>query len=158
MSSQLKLRKRSELKDSCILNAPEETIIVTTNCEGAAGRGVALAMRERYRKVYEGYRHLCKSGRYTPNSLLYSRVSSTQRLLLFPTKVKWSQPSPPELIIDNLNKLASMYRELNIDSLAVPPLGHANGWLKGKDRERVWNHMLYTFESMDIPCTIYIDE
>lgn len=158
MSNLLKIRKRSELKDNCILNAPEHTILVTVNTEGAAGRGVALAMRERYRKVYVGYRHLCKSGRYTPNSLLYARVSSSQQLLLFPTKVKWSQPSPPDLIIDNLDKLASMYRELNIESLAIPPLGMANGKLTGHDRERVWNHMFYTFSSLDIPCTIYTDE
>lgn len=158
MSSQLKLRKRSELPDGCILNAPEQTVIITTNCEGAAGRGVALAMRERYRKVYEGYRHLCKSGRYTPNSLLYATVSDEQQLLLFPTKIKWRNASPPDLIIANLDKLASIYRELNIESLAIPPMGMANGWLKGEDKERVWNHMLYTFENMDIPCTIYTEE
>lgn len=158
MSSQLKLRKRSELRDGCILNAPESTILITTNTVGAAGRGVALAMRERYKKIYQGYRHLCKSGRYTPNSLLTAQTGEGNQLLLFPTKIKWSEPSPPQLIIDNLDKLADIYRELNIEELAIVPLGMSNGWLKGKDKERVWNHMLYTFESMDIPCTIYVDE
>ncbi len=154
----LQIKKRADLPGNCILNAPEDVILITTNCEGAAGRGVALSMRERYRHVYNGYRTLCKNGTYTPNSLLYANVDNGKRLLLFPTKVKWSEPSPPQLIIDNLDKLADLYKEFGFESLAIPPLGHANGWLKGKDRERVWNHMVKTFEDFDIPCTIYVDE
>ena len=151
----VKIESRKVLKDGCILNAPFQTILVTVNCEGAAGRGVALAMRERYKKIYQGYKHLCKTGRYTPNSLLTAQTGNGNQLLLFPTKIKWSEPSPPQLIIDNLDKLARIYRELNIDELAVVPMGMANGRLTGDDRERVWNHMIYTFGNMDIPCTIY---
>lgn len=151
------IKSRSELKGGCILNAPEQTVLITTNCEGAAGRGVALAMRERYRKIYTGYRKLCKLGKYTPNSLLTARTYDDNQLLLFPTKILWRKASPPDLIIENLNRLKEIYTELNIYSLAVPPLGMSNGWLKGKDKERVWNHMLYVFEEMNIPCVIYGD-
>lgn len=154
----VKVESRKVLTDGCILNASFQTILVTTNVMGAAGRGVALAMRERYKKIYQGYRHLCKSGRYTPNSLLTAQTGDGNQLLLFPTKVHWKDPSPPQLIIDNLDKLADIYCELNIESLAIPPLGMSNGKLAGLDRERVWNHMIYTFGNMDIPCTIYVDE
>lgn len=154
----LQIKKRASLPNNCILNAPEEIILVTTNCEGAAGRGVALAMRERYRQVYNGYRTLCKNGTYTPNSLLYAHVNNGKRLLLFPTKIKWSEPSPPQLIIDNLDKLADLYKEFGFESIAIPPLGMANGRLSGHERERVWLHMQKTFSDFDIPCTIYVDE
>lgn len=149
------IKSRSVLKDSDLLNAPEETIIITINIEGAAGRGIALSMRERYWDVYLKYKSLCKQGKLTPNSLLTARVEGGKKLLLFPTKIHWREPSPPDLIIDNLDRLATLYSELGIQSLAIPPLGMANGKLHGKNKERVWNHMLHTFENMDIPCVIY---
>lgn len=149
------VKDRSVLEGGDLLNAPEETLLITINIEGAAGRGIALAMRERYHGVYLKYRALCKANKLTPNSLLTARIDRGKKLLLFPTKVYWREPSPPELIIDNLDRLADIYQELGIESLAVPPLGMNNGKLKGHDRERVWAHMLQTFEQMDVPCVIY---
>jgi len=151
----LVIKKRSDLPGDCILNAPEQTVIVTVNIEGAMGRGVALSCKERYPDLYKKYYKVCKLGILQPNSLLVSSVSPDQQILLFPTKIKWREASPPELIIDNLKKLANMYDELNITSLAIPPLGMENGWLKGKWKELVYQCILDTFGNMDINCTLY---
>lgn len=151
----LKVKSRSILKDNCLLNAPETTRIVSINTVGAMGRGIALDCKKRYPDVYRKYKKGCELGIVQPNSLLTCSVGIGEQILLFPTKIDWRKPSPPQLIIDNLYKLADIYTELNIDSLAVPSLGMGNGGLRGDDKQLVWDTMLEVFNSMDIPCTIY---
>ena len=43
-----------------LFNAPERFKVVTVNCVGAMGRGIALACRERFPSLYNDYRQKCR--------------------------------------------------------------------------------------------------
>lgn len=149
---------RWSLKDGDIFNASEQTIVVTINTVGAMGRGVALGCKERYPDIYKHYKEQCRLGKVQGSSLLSYRVSSIRRILLFPTKLDWREPSPPQLIIDNLNKLRLNVDTLKITSLAVPPLGQANGWLRGEDKKRVQYETDQVLSSLNMDVTLYLTD
>lgn len=151
----LTVTPRDSLPDRCITNAPEQTIIITTNCEGAAGRGVAEAMRRKYPSVYKKYRRLCMEGIYHPNMLITADIGNGKQLLLFPTKIQWRKPSYVEMVCDNLYNLLDNIDVLNIESIATPSMGMENGWLKGKDKQRVIDTMTRVFEDAHVPATWY---
>lgn len=144
---------RYHLEDSCLTNAEHQTIICTTNCVGAMGKGIALTFKEKYPHVYKEYRKRFKGGLLKPNYLFTVPLSDHQQVLMFPTKIHWLQPSPKGLIYDNLRILEEQYVELGIDSMALPPLGLANGWVK--DRASVYRAMIEVFGRMPIRCTLY---
>lgn len=148
---------RSSLINQDILNAPEQTVLITINTVGAMGRGVALSCKQRHPDIYQHYHKRCKAGLVLPNSLMCYRVNDARKVLLFPTKVDWKDPSPPDLIIDNLAKLANNLMELKITSLAVPPLGQANGWLRGNDKLRVQQAITDTLTSLPIDSVLYVE-
>lgn len=146
----------SALPENDYLNAPEQTIICTTNIAGAMGKGIALSVKQRYPKVWRIYRSQYEAGTMHPNSLYLIPVSAGQRILLFPTKVHWRDPSPVSLIKDNLDKLAR-YGEynFNITSLAIPPLGMGNGKLTGADAMQVLSAIDAFASQVNFPCTFY---
>jgi hypothetical protein len=152
------VRSRDALPGRDILNAPEQTVLITINVVGAMGRGVALSLRERHPAIYQHYRKRCKAGLVLPNSLMSYRVSTERRILLFPTKIDWRDPSPPELIIDNLHKLANHYPTLKITSLALPPLGQLNGRLAGEDKTRVRQAIHDVLSDIPLDSVLYQDE
>ena len=146
------VRSRYSLPDSSIINAPERTILCTTNCAGAMGAGVALAVKNRWPEVYREYRKLWRAG-----LLHYHRLDiidvGDKEILLFPTKVDWKNPSPLSLIKDNLNNLVEGYESLGISSLALTLLGTLNGGIKDKDYvERL---IFDALDPLPIGCTLY---
>jgi O-acetyl-ADP-ribose deacetylase (regulator of RNase III) len=54
--------------DGNVLDVTEGIIAHQTNCQGVMGSGVALAIRNKYPKVYEEYTKHCDQ--FTPNQLL----------------------------------------------------------------------------------------
>lgn len=99
--------------------------IVTTNCFGAMGAGVALECKKRYPATYEYYRQKCKEGYYKPGQPVLTSVDHT--LLLFPTKDDWRKPSQYQWIKEDLDRIVK--NADHFDDLAIPPLGCGNGGL-----------------------------
>jgi len=151
----LTIKERSELPDGNIVNAPEQTITITINLEGVAGAGVAKSMRDDLPEVYVKYRKACNLGLLSPNSLTTVKFGEGKQALLFPTKILWRNPSPKEMVMDNLKRLGEIYERLGITSLAFVPPGMSNGWLRGNDKKEVWDFLVKTLESMDIPVVLY---
>lgn len=150
------LSERKSLIDECIFNSEHQTILITVNTVGAMGAGIALTCKQKHPRVYKKYKAACDMKILTPNSLTTVQIGEGKQVLLFPTKIHWRNGSPVELILDNLDKLGNIYRELNIESLATPLMGMQNGWLLPKEREIVFAKMKTTFDLMDIDCEIYM--
>lgn len=144
---------RYHLKDGCLTNAEHQTIVCTTNCVGAMGRGIALTFRELYPHVYREYRKRWRKGLLEPNYLFTVPLNDKQQVLMFPTKIDWKKPSPDGLIYDNLRVLEEQLDDLGIDSMALPPLGLANGWVR--DRAKVYLAMYEVLGRLPIRCTLY---
>lgn len=138
-----------------VLEAPQQTLTVTCNCEGAMGAGVAKAFKERVPGLYNWYRDLCQRGEFTPDSLwIYPWDSQNKQVLLFPTKIEWRYPSMFPMIEWNLRKLRRLYREMGITSLAIPPLGCGNGKLLYE--EQIRDLMFEYLSDLDVDVGIYL--
>lgn len=115
-----------------VFNAPQQTLVVTVNCIGVMGKGIALYAKKAVPGLYERYVGFCRGKQFGINSLMVY-PHGDKKILLFPTKFDWRNPSKLEWIEANLIKLAGCYRERGITSIALPPLGCANGQLKWQD-------------------------
>lgn len=134
-----------------------QTLVCTTNVIGAMGKGVARTFKERVPGLFEFYQSHFPTIRHPPepglvNKLLLFDMPTGQRVLLFPTKEQWWNPSQPHWIEANLQTLANQYDTLGITSLGLPPLGCGNG---GLDYEQDVRPLLYRYlDTIRLPTKI----
>lgn len=113
------------------LDPRPDAVVNTVNCKGAMGRGVALAFRGRYPAMYQEYRALCATKRILPGTIWPWRPPDPRDPLVLNMAVKddWRKPARMEWIEAGLDQLARSYREWGLESVALPRIGAANGWL-----------------------------
>lgn len=115
-----------------LLNAEVEAVVNTVNTVGVMGKGIALMFKERYKSNNLAYIAACKADEVQTGKMF---VTSTNELagpswiINFPTKKHWRSPSKIEWVKSGLDDLIRVVRELNIRSIAIPPLGCGNGGL-----------------------------
>lgn len=115
-----------------IFNAKEEVKVITTNSVGAMGKGIALSTKQRYPAVYQLYYNRHRNGTLVPDEVIMVTVPDST-LALFPTKVHWRDPAVIEIIESNIVELHRELLLLGLETVAIPPLGLVNGWLRGDD-------------------------
>jgi len=115
-----------------LLEAPVEALVNTVNTVGVMGKGIALQFKQAFPHNYEVYRKACQNNELWPGKLLVVPTGSLMNprmIINFPTKRHWRSPSQLEDIDAGLRALAELIPQLEIDSLALPPLGCGNGGL-----------------------------
>ena len=74
-----------------------ETIVITVNCKGVMGKGIALRLKKTAKPAYEKYRELCDAGEMNMGkSVIYNEpidVLQGKTILFFPTKFHWKNNS-----------------------------------------------------------------
>jgi len=135
-----------------ILQSGAQTLINTVNCVGVMGKGIALEFKNRFPDMFKEYEQKCQRKEIKPGSpYLYSALIPPQ-IVNFPTKDHWKSVSRLEDIEKGLKILVEHYRDWNITSLAIPPLGCGNGQLEW----RVVGPLIYKYANqMDIPIEMY---
>lgn len=114
---------------------PVEALVNTVNCVGVMGKGVALEFKQRWPENFKLYKAACDSKALVPGKILVYEnarlfgVDGPRFLVNFPTKAHWRSPSKLSYIEDGLDALVDEIRQLNIRSIALPPLGCGNGGL-----------------------------
>lgn len=132
-----------------IFTTKYSTVVITVNCVGVMGAGIALEAKLRWPEMAEAYAARCEGRGLKPGDLMMWRKSSPW-LMLFPTKVHWRYPSKLEYIEAGLAKLASTFRQEGITSLALPHLGTTHGGLDWTlVRSRV-DHYLAPLNGLDV--------
>ncbi|KTC96637.1 type II toxin-antitoxin system antitoxin DNA ADP-ribosyl glycohydrolase DarG [Legionella feeleii] len=109
-----------------------DAIVNTVNCVGVMGKGIALQFKKKWPDNFAEYAKYCKLGHLRPGKVhVYKSEQSTHPLFIinFPTKAHWKEKSKIEYIRDGLNDLIRKVKDLNITSIAIPPLGCGNGGL-----------------------------
>ncbi len=107
-----------------------EVVTITVNCEGVMGAGIALEGRFRWPEMYDQYADLCTKGLMKPGVLgWWGPDERGKRVLCFPTKAGWSQPSRTEFITKGLRTLLEEYVDQDVASIAMPHLGCSHGGL-----------------------------
>jgi len=129
----LKIRREEEIHND-VFQAPEAWKVVTVNCVGAMGRGIALSCKERYPAIYEDYRARCRRQEVTIGRIL---TYEEEKIILFPTKGHFKDPSRVPYVLDGIGALASHENNFS-GGVAIPPLGMVHGWLKLHQRQQCY--------------------
>lgn len=115
-----------------LLAADVEALVNTVNCVGVSGRGIALQFRQAFPDNYEAYAAACARDEVQPGHVLVyatGQLTNPRYIINFPTKRHWRGQSRIEDIEAGLADLVRVVREVDIRSIAIPPLGSGLGGL-----------------------------
>lgn len=133
-----------------IFRSPAQTIVNPVDLEGTMSGGLALEFKNRYPKMFEEYRHVCKSTNFKEGSLYISK-GEDHRIMCFPVKRKWRNKPTLEYIEAGLKTFRSGYEKQGITSAAFPRLGCGPGGLCWEQVEPLMEKYLE-----DLPIDIYV--
>lgn len=113
-----------------IFQSQAEVIVNPVNTVGVMGKGLALQFKERYPENFEAYVNACRDGVNVGEMMCF--VERGQKIVNFPTKQDWRNPSEMSYIEDGLDTLVTVIKRNQIKSIAMPLLGCGLGGLDGK--------------------------
>lgn len=116
-----------------VFNSNCDGLVNTINCVGAMGAGLALEFALRYPDVEKQYEEDCKNKKVRIGEIITYKTKDCL-VINFPTKFHWKYPSKLKWIADGLDYMAVHYKEWNVKSIAIPPLGCNNGGLDFKNK------------------------
>lgn len=139
-----------------MLRADAEALVNTVNTVGVMGKGIALQFKEAFPFNNKLYVEACKNKALAPGKMLAvwdnNLIYGKKRIINFPTKVHWKQPSKYEYIEEGLKALKDLIIQENIQSIAIPPLGAGNG---GLDWEKVKPMIIAALGDMPVEIQVY---
>jgi O-acetyl-ADP-ribose deacetylase (regulator of RNase III) len=109
-----------------------DAIVNTVNCVGVMGKGIALQFKKKWPTNFKEYASACKRKEVRPGKMhVYhaGALATPKYVINFPTKDHWRGKSKVEFITEGLKDLLAVIKELDIQSIAIPPLGCGNGGL-----------------------------
>jgi O-acetyl-ADP-ribose deacetylase (regulator of RNase III) len=113
-----------------LLRDDAQALVNPVNTAGYMGKGLALQFKYAFPGLYESYKTACETGELRPGQVQAVPIGDTGRWVLnFPTKRAWREPSRIEDVQSGLQNLTRVLIELEISSVAVPPLGCGLGGL-----------------------------
>jgi O-acetyl-ADP-ribose deacetylase (regulator of RNase III)/uncharacterized protein YwgA len=135
-----------------LFEAQTEAIINTVNTVGIMGKGIALQFKKRFPRNFYIYRKACEQKDLQIGNLLITQSNSLffKYIINFPTKTHWRPPSKYEYVEKGLSTLVEKIIELNIKSIAIPPLGTGNGKLEWGKVKRLLEQHLSILEDVEI--------
>jgi len=144
------------IKKGNIFTTQCEVIVNTVNCVGVMGAGIAFEFKLRYPEMFKPYKEFCDQGQIKIGSLwIYNEEvqnKSCSRVLNFPTKNHWKDPSTVHYLEQGLEKFLATYKQKNIKSIAFPLLGASLG---GLSEAQVLTTMKHYLEQADIDIEIW---
>jgi len=116
-----------------ILESKAEALVNTVNTVGVMGKGLALQFKKEFPNNFKIYQQACKDKSFGIGDLIVTEEESLlygRKIIIdLPTKTDWRKPSEYSYINAGLKKLATVIKESNINSLAIPSLGTGHGGL-----------------------------
>jgi O-acetyl-ADP-ribose deacetylase (regulator of RNase III) len=129
-----------------ILESPAQAIVNTVNCEGYMGKGIAYQFKIKYPNNNKRYVDACNSNQFKIGSILTYKEND-KLIINFPTKDEWRKPSQYSYISKGLETFIKLLPQLNITSIAFPPLGCGNGGLEWIRVKELITNAIMPFES-----------
>lgn len=126
-------------KTGDIFKEETDAIVNTVNCIGVMGRGLALQFKKHFPENFKAYEAACKRKEVMPGKVFVYETGflvAPKYIINFPTKRHWRGASRIEDIESGLQDLAKLIVNLNIKSIALPPLGCGLGELNWNDVRR----------------------
>lgn len=143
-------------KKGNLLEDTSEALVNTVNTVGVMGKGIALQFKQAFPEVFREYEKACKKNRVKTGEMHVvdmNALVSPKYVINFPTKQHWKEKSKMSYIVEGLKDLVRIVRELNIQSIAIPPLGCGNGGLE-------WSEVKPLIEKAfkDLPVNVHVYE
>lgn len=124
-----------------LLEVRAEALVNTVNTVGVMGKGIALMFKERFAENFRLYAAACKAKEVKTGKMFVTAVhelDGPRWIINFPTKQHWRAPSRMEWVVEGLQDLRRLLIELQVKSIAIPPLGAGNGGLEWDEvREQI---------------------
>ncbi|MCE6996946.1 macro domain-containing protein [Saccharothrix sp. S26] len=136
-----------------LLAADVDALVNTVNCVGVMGKGLALQFKNRYPENFEAYARACKRGEVDLGRMFVVELHSLagpRYIINFPTKGHWKSNSRLEDIERGLEDLVEVLGNLDIKSIAIPPLGSGNGGLDWAQVEPIIRSTLRDLSDVDV--------
>jgi len=149
------VKKRNiSLKRGNLFDSNAQTLGNAVNTVGIMGAGIAKEFKLRYPEMFTDYKQRCVEKRVLVGEPYCWKPAdeTARRVLLFPTKQHWRNPSQIEWLESGLQYLNENYKKWGIRSLAMPALGCSLG---GLDWKQVRPLMEKYLGEMDVPVEIY---
>ena len=121
-----------EFKQGNLLEENMEALVNTVNCVGVMGKGIALQFKQAFPENFKQYKKACDAKQVEPGQMFTTstgKLFPPKYIINFPTKRHWKEKSKIEYIESGLKVLVKEVKQLNIRSIAIPPLGCGNGGL-----------------------------
>ncbi|BCB97069.1 ADP-ribose-binding domain-containing protein [Dissulfurispira thermophila] len=138
-----------------IFESNAEALVNSVNTVGVMGKGIALQFKERFPENYRLYKKTCEEGRVTIGKMFVTSTNSLinpRWIINFPTKKHWMHRSSYGFIEAGLDDLIKVIKDLNIKSIAIPPIGAGQGGLKWEKVKRIIEDKL---GELDIEILVY---
>lgn len=141
-----------------IFDVEAEALVNTVNTVGVMGKGVALQFKEHFPMNYTLYTAACKKEEVQIGKMFITPTNSMMNpkwIINFPTKKHWMHKSSYVYIEMGLDDLIEQIHKLNIQSIAMPPLGAGQG---GLDWEKVKQIIVDKMGGLNIEIIIFEPE
>lgn len=115
-----------------ILQSTADVLVNTVNTVGIMGKGIALAFKKAYPDNYKAYRAAFEEDKLRTGKMFVFKTALFQPryIVNFPTKKHWRNKSKLEYVSEGLDDLLRLINDLDVKSIAIPPLGCGNGGLQ----------------------------
>lgn len=136
-----------------ILQSNAEALVNTVNCVGVMGRGIALQFKNTYPDNFKVYKNACDRNDVVPGRMFIHQtgmLTNPKYIINFPTKRHWKGKSRIEDIESGLEALIDDIKELNITSIAIPPLGSGLGGLPWVQVRKLVQQKMNTLEGVQV--------
>ncbi len=123
-----------EYSTGSIFECDAEALVNPVNCQGIAGKGLALEFKKRFPEDVGGYKLHCDLGLMRLGEVYVTQAARyTQKIFHFPTKDHWREPSCLQDIKYGIRSLIHAVEMFDIQSIAIPALGCGLGGLDWND-------------------------
>lgn len=162
VTSPLRWRPGADLLDQSL---GAQAIVNPSNCVGAMGAGVPLAIRNRYPLVARDFAAACERGDVAIGRPYLAHVDKGSgevrenetgfAIIHVPTKRNWREPSKAEDVDASLQGLVALLRQHpEIRSLALPLLGAGRGGLDGDQMARLIDRRMAELAEAGLSVTV----
>ncbi|MFI5955706.1 macro domain-containing protein [Cryptosporangium sp. NPDC051539] len=136
-----------------LLTARVDALVNTVNTVGVMGKGIALQFKRAFPANFRAYASACRKHEVRLGEMFVfplEQLEPPRYVINFPTKSDWRSKSRLKDIEAGLVDLRRVIGELDLKSLALPPLGCGNGGLNWSDVRPLIDEILGDLREVEI--------